>query len=575
MIAALMTVTLSRNKTVDVERSNVTTRYLGEGAIEVAKKQLQTAVANWDPVPETGTVTINGENVTYTIVPTGVPTGLDAVSTDSAGIQTLITGYEIRAVAQVNNSSQVLHRVLNTESTPIFQFAVFYTDDLEINPGPSMTLGGRVHSNGDMYLGCGGTLTVDTNYLRAVGTMHRSRKDNPSSSSGTVKIREWVSNPYNASEPESYVKMLSKSQLSGEGVTSVGGYDSDFTAGLDLDGDGSFTGTGEWLPWGPGALDFWNEPDGYSDGYGNTVQDQAHNVGEAVSPHIGSIAMYEEAAAGSYKWDAGTDSYAYVGAGAGTHDPGFFHGEADLSILTYADGTWDAFDGTGTSVKSLLGATIVQSSLYDARQSGGTGDNTAVTILDIDVLNSSGFFPTNGLVYMAHYGMGQGTDAKGVLITNGSELKGPLTVVSEGSLYIQGDFNTVDKKGASVIGDAVNLLSNSWDGTKTAGNLPSASETTFNAAIVTGNHDTSVGHYNGGLENLPRFHEKWSGVDCNINGSFVNTWTSEYATGEWRYGSDRYTAPGRKWSYDTSFNTVANLPPYTPMAVSARDVVSW
>jgi hypothetical protein len=34
---------------------------------------------------------------------------------------------------------------------PIFQFAIFYNLDLEINPGPNMTVNGRVHSNGNIY----------------------------------------------------------------------------------------------------------------------------------------------------------------------------------------------------------------------------------------------------------------------------------------------------------------------------------------------------------------------------------------------------------------------------------------
>jgi hypothetical protein len=171
--------------------------------------------------------------------------------------------------------------------------------------------------------------------------------------------------------------------------------------------------------------------------------------------------------------------------------------------------------------------------------------------------------------------MGTGTDAKGVLLHNGSELAGPLTVVSEGPLYVQGDYNTVNKKGAAVIGDAVNLLSNSWTGSKSKGQLPTASNTTFNMAIVTGNHESFVGHYNGGLENLPRFHEKWSNKDCNIHGSFVNAWQSRYATGHWAYGGDIYQAPRRNWFYDTFFNDVDNLPPFTPRVVTAVDVVSW
>ena len=84
-----------------------------------------------------------------------------------------------------------------------------------------------------------------------------------------------------------------------------------------------------------------------------------------------------------------------------------------------------------------------------------------------------------------------------------------------------------------------------------------------------------MGTYNGGLENLPRFHESWSGVKCHITGSFVNLWESQHATGKWKYGSDRYKAPGRMWGYDPAFNQVKNLPPYTPMAVTAENVVTW
>ena len=171
--------------------------------------------------------------------------------------------------------------------------------------------------------------------------------------------------------------------------------------------------------------------------------------------------------------------------------------------------------------------------------------------------------------------MGEGTDAKGVQLVNGAELGSNLTVVTDGAAYVQGDYNTVSKKNAAVMADAVNLLSNAWDGSKVAGTLPIADDTTFNTAIVTGNYVTEGAVYNGGLENLPRFHEAWSNKDCNINGSFVNSWESEFATGLWKYGSDRYKAPRRNWAYDTRFNSVANLPPFTPMAVTAKDVVSW
>lgn len=569
MITVMMTISMASNDKAQVGRHSVQARYVGEGAVEFAKKELQTAIANWDPVPANGTTTVGGQQVQYTVT----ATGMNEIATDGAGIQTIITGYEIEARGTAQGSQEPVHRIINAEATPIFQFAVFYTEDLEINPGPNMTLGGRVHTNQDMYLGCNNTLTIDTNYLRAVGGIYRHRKDNPGVSKGTVNIRKWVENPYDPSEPSEWQIMHSTSQLMGEGVTSTSGYDSNFL-GLDLNADDDFTGDGEWLPWGPGALDFWQQPDAYANGTGNTVLSEEHGIGEAVAPHIGSISMFEEVDGGNYEWDPTSQQYMQTAAGAGTHNPGFFHENADLAIITYDDGTWDAFDGDGFSVKASLVGVVTQSDMHDARQSDN-GDNTPICEIDIAALNVSGVFPPNGLLYAAHYGMGEGTDAKGVLVKNGSELSAALSVVSEGPVYVQGDFNTVNKKGAAVIGDAVNLLSNAWDGSKSAGSLPSASDTTFNMAIVTGNHETHVGGYNGGLENLPRFHEKWSGKKCRITGSFVNTWESKYATGTWRYGGDRYTAPGRIWNYDEAFNRVANLPPFTPMAVTAVDVVMW
>jgi len=586
MIMVMITVSRASNDVVQVVEHSTEARFLGEGALEIAKQDLRFAMANsldeevpdWyeDSADESQfrlewTEDIAGEEVTYA----ATAYGPSRVEEDSAGIQTIVRPFRLEARGQSFGSSEPVRRIVDLRVTPIFQFAVFYTEDLEINPGPNMTLGGRVHSNADMYLGTNNTLTIDTNYLRAAGGIYRYRKHSPGTSTGTVRVRKWVENPYDPSEPAQFVTMNSVGQMSSNGVPTVSGYDSNFE-GYDANGDGDFTDSGDWLPWGPGALEFWGEPSGYLGGSGQTVLSEEHGAGIAEAPGIGSIAMYEEVDAGTHIWDPGTQRYVATASGEGTHSPGYFHANADLSIITYDNGRWDAFDASGNSVKAALvsAGVVSQDTLYDARQSTD-GTETPMTELDIAALNASGLFPANGLLYASHYGLGQGTDAKGILLHNGSELAGGLTVVSEGPLYVQGDFNTVDKKGAAVIGDAVNLLSNSWTGSKSQGTLPTASDTTYNMAIVTGNHETSVGSYNGGFKNLPRFHERWSNKNCNITGSFVNAWKSRYATGEWSYGGDVYAAPKRNWAYDTFFNDVDNLPPFTPRVVTSVDVVSW
>lgn len=573
LVVVLLALARSSERTATVRRWGGQAQYLAEGAIEAAKRDVRVSVANWRPVPLSGSITLQNDIADYTIR----PTGFTNIVTDAAGLQTLVTGYEIEARAAVQGQRSVARRVVNAEAVPLFQFAVFYNTDLEVLPGPDMTLSGRVHSNRDLYLACGRTLTLDTNYVHAAGNIYRRRKDDPSISEGTVQVRRWVENPWNPAEPRVLLPMFSHSQLDALGATNTSGFDSDFVSGWDSDGDGTFTGPGDVLPWGPGALDFWSQPAGYLNGTGHTVGSAAHGVSEAVPPSLQSMALFEPVAGGDYAWDATSREYIAVAAGTGTHTKGFFHANAGLTIVTHDDGTWRAYDASGSDLTSYVvsAVTVRDNVLYDARQANGSSQRIRVTDIDVAALALTGRFPANGLIYAAHYGEGTGVQASGVRLVHGAELPAPLTLVTEDPVYVQGDYNTIDKKPASVMADAVNLLSNAWDDSKGPGQLPLATPTTYNLAILAGNQDTQVGRYNGGLENLPRFHEKWSGVTCTISGSFVNLRNSQFATGDWVYGGDRYEAPVREWSYDPAFNSVGSLPPFTPMGVTARDVVSW
>ena len=68
---------------------------------------------------------------------------------------------------------------------PLFQFAAFYRNDLEIAPSPPLHLQGRIHTNGDLYLnGANGPLYsedsapdgVFTVQVSAGGSIYRGRK---------------------------------------------------------------------------------------------------------------------------------------------------------------------------------------------------------------------------------------------------------------------------------------------------------------------------------------------------------------------------------------------------------------
>ena len=91
---------------------------------------------------------------------------------------------------------------------------------------------------------------------------------------------------------------------------------------------------------------------------------------------------------------------------------------------------------------------------------------------------------------------------------------------------------------------------------------------------MTGNQNTGEdgSSYNGGLENLLRFLEDWSGVTFTFRGSMVDIWNSEQAVGHW--SGSYYRPPNRNWTFDTDLLDPANLPPAAPN-LNILQRVSW
>jgi len=166
--------------------------------------------------------------------------------------------------------------------------------------------------------------------------------------------------------------------------------------------------------------------------------------------------------------------------------------------------------------------------------------------------------PPSGILYISK----SGTNTA-IRLVNGSSLpQGGLTVASENPIYIQGNYNS-DIKPASVVGDAVTILSNNWNDANSSSGLSSrvASDTVVNTVIMAGHVATNGTQYSGGVENFPRFLEKWTDKTLTYRGALMSLWQSEKATGNWIYGDPVYKAPTRVWSYGTFYN---NLPPGTP-----------
>ncbi len=205
---------------------------------------------------------------------------------------------------------------------------------------------------------------------------------------------------------------------------------------------------------------------------------------------------------------------------------------------------------------------------------------------------------------------------------------GGFTVAAENPVYIQGDYNssaadtfftgataagpgpdstTPPHAPASVIADAVTILSNNWDdqqsmmgwftfpassSTFTPG-VPAndvtnaenrqATDTYYRVAIAGGKNmnfpfpswenSTDYGFgTDGGVHNFLRFLEDWSGNTLNYGGSLVSLYYATYNTGLFKCCTySVYRPPIRKYYFDTDFTNPAGLPPGTPMF---RDVES-
>jgi len=159
----------STNDEVSIAGNEITetkTFYAAEAGLDRAAAEIQAAYRTTDLPPEdlpSGEMNINEATVDYiTIVQDTVQKTLSKGSL--AGLNALVTPYVLRSSAYDNTgrSSVNLEEVFEVALVPIFQFSVFYETDLEIAPGPTMTLYGRIHSNRDVYLESGNRINIDS-----------------------------------------------------------------------------------------------------------------------------------------------------------------------------------------------------------------------------------------------------------------------------------------------------------------------------------------------------------------------------------------------------------------------------
>ncbi len=135
-----------------------------------------------------------GYTVQFPTDPSGDPVARNRtiLSGPWQGFIGLVTPYQLQVTARLGDGSEAsLTRTLQTVSIPVFQFGMFSDSALSFFAGPAFNFGGRVHSNDNLFLASGSTLTL-SDRVTAVGEVIRTTLSNGWSTSsgytGTVDV---------------------------------------------------------------------------------------------------------------------------------------------------------------------------------------------------------------------------------------------------------------------------------------------------------------------------------------------------------------------------------------------------
>jgi hypothetical protein len=392
---------------------------------------------------------------------------------------------------------------------PIFQFAIFYNVDLEVNPGAPMTIGGRTHGNANIFLQPGAKLTFNGDVTSAGEIIPGKKPGDPNNrSGGSVEFNEEHDSgvlslqvPIGTANTPEALRQIVEIPPNNESVNSELGKQRYYNnaelvivvsdSGVSVRGGGIANGNGPNLGWAS-VSNF------------VSINKSFYDKREKKTMQVTEIDV-----AKFNTWNATANNPLKNAL------------KKDISSIYVADlRTHTA--STETGVKLVNGATLPPLGL---------------TVATPNPLYVQGHFNATGSAVGG----------------NNTSTTRPAALVADAITVLSGNWN-----------DANGGLSLS---SRTAVN------TTVNAAFLAGIVETGNGYYSGGVENFPRFLENWSGKTFTYNGSMVVLFRSQHAAEPWRgTGSlhDIYNPPNRNWYFDTNFLDPTKLPPLTP---SVRAVI--
>jgi hypothetical protein len=407
-----------------------------------------------------------------------------------------------------------VRRVFEKKFDNPWTYAMFYADDLELQPSSAFALSGRIQTNGSLYIGT----------------------SNLTAQSAVTYSGDYV-NGYAPNDPVHSGAATAPTFPAGEPPAQVSPY----------------------LPFG------WNLQINNADGSSNN--DSYHELIERPAggtDQLANVRLYNQA---GYRVliDASNNVTITNSSGAAITN-GVEYNDITGAITTNQP-IQDNREGTyvrlttvdiGSLISKLNQLPSWNGVIYFSDTSAGTAVNCTLNGTTVSTtkrgirLKNGASLPSGGMTVAA----------ENPVYIQGDYNTGGVPPSDSGT-FTSPTVNGYTRTNSAVIADAINVLSGAWLDTNSTANINSriATSTTVNAALVTGNVPTSSIAYSGGGENFVRFLEDWNKNSTNFTyyGSMVELFASQQGIGKWNGAGNVYKSPGLHWYYDTNFG--AGSPP--------------